>query len=395
MDLQDQRVARSPVEALRLEHPAFDVPAVSALELDALRRRDVGITEDLVVDARQTAELSVGGIADIDVTRLRRAGDESREARAAAIERCCDDVVRAMRHLTRRPWRARDRGVVHVGGPAVAGDEVDARSVACPRRLRQRHETAHVGEDHIAYGAVPGVDRVRRAACRRSHPNMVVDRVGGSRVVVSEVGEVRAVGREGGVLLWPIRRRDPRDRASYDVEHVHVAHGVAVAIVGAVRNEREARRVRRPRRLEVVPVAVGELGGPARGGVDEPEMAAPQIEETLLVALVAQPVVDAHFRLGRASRPVGLRDHDQARAVRRPRQVLHVVVENRALLLVPLAVGDEQIPRRPFLSLWHLAAIRDEGDAPAIRRPLRQQVLVLAAGELSRGATGAGHKPDR
>ena len=126
-------------------------------------------------------------------------------------------------------------------------------------------------------------------------------------------------------------------------------------------------------------------------------MSTPQVEKTLLVALVPKPVVDAHRRFGRALGTVGLRDHDETCAVRRPRHVFHVVVEGGALLLAALAIGDEHVPRRAFLPARHLAAIRDEGDARAVRRPPRQQVFVRAARELSRRVrrAGAGHEPDR
>src|SRR5205085_12033914 len=45
----------------------------------------------------------------------------------------------------------------------------------------------------------------------------------------------------------------------HDALPIYVAHGVAVAIGGPVRGERELRPVGRDRRLGVVPVTVGEL----------------------------------------------------------------------------------------------------------------------------------------
>ena len=92
VDLEDQRPVLRGVEAPRLHEPALDHPAVRALELDALRRRDVTSPNQLAVEVGETAE-AFPELAGGDVARTRRVREDAREAPRVAGEREAHDLV--------------------------------------------------------------------------------------------------------------------------------------------------------------------------------------------------------------------------------------------------------------------------------------------------------------
>ena len=104
-------------------------------------------------------------------------------------------------------------------------------------------------------------------------------------------------------------------------------------------------------------------------------MLTPEIEESGVVGLVADPVVDLRRVVGSRVGRV-LQRHDHAGPVREPGQVAAVIREARDLArLRAWGVDEEDILRRPLLALRDLATIADERDARAVGRPPRGRVL--------------------
>src|SRR2546428_3438975 len=94
VNLEHERPPFRRVEAARPEHPALDLPAVRARELDALGRGDETGREKVVVEARDTPRLAPYLSGD-DVPRIDRGGDHRAEAPARAVERPRDDRLGA------------------------------------------------------------------------------------------------------------------------------------------------------------------------------------------------------------------------------------------------------------------------------------------------------------
>src|SRR3989442_7155035 len=96
VDLEDQRPLLRGVEAPRLHEPALDHPAVRALELDALGRRDVTGPHELAVEVGEAAQ-ALAELADGNVARTRRVREDAGEAPRVARQREAHHLVRAQR----------------------------------------------------------------------------------------------------------------------------------------------------------------------------------------------------------------------------------------------------------------------------------------------------------
>src|SRR5437879_4241672 len=123
--LEDQRPLLRGVEAPRLHEPALDHPAVRALELDALGRRDVTGPHELAVEVGEAAE-AFAELAGRDVARTGRVREDAGEAPRVAREGEAHDLVRALRlsdHVAAAHGEARE-----VGGRLARGVAGEARS---------------------------------------------------------------------------------------------------------------------------------------------------------------------------------------------------------------------------------------------------------------------------
>src|SRR5712691_11454431 len=74
--LEHERPLLRGVEAARLHEPALDHPAIRALELDALRRRDVTSPHDVAVEVGEAAKASAE-LARCDVAGARRVREDT------------------------------------------------------------------------------------------------------------------------------------------------------------------------------------------------------------------------------------------------------------------------------------------------------------------------------
>src|SRR5206468_5246911 len=160
--------------------------------------------------------------------------------------------------------------------------------------------------------------------------------------------------------------------------------------------EDETLAVRRPRRAAVLEVAARELQGLTPADVDDEHVLAPVRREADAVELVedagdpprrARALVLLLVRL-----VAGARGERDARRVGRPLDVLHALLQLREPPgLAPLG-GNEIDVRRRLL----VAAVRGEGEPPAVRRPARHHVAPLTRSELAwlGGAVERRH-PDR
>src|SRR5262249_53027910 len=109
-------------------------------------------------------------------------------------------AARELRYLARA-----DVAAVEVGVARAVGDEGDRAAVAGPARRRPSTPRPHVREGPAAEIDVPAPRQAARIATgARDDPEA---RAGGAagrvRVVVPEVGDLRAVGREHGLARRP------------------------------------------------------------------------------------------------------------------------------------------------------------------------------------------------
>ena len=79
VNLEHERPLLRRIEVARLHEPPFDLPAVRAGELDALRSRDVPGTEKLVIQACQFAHRAAD-LADDEIPWVGRRRDDRGEA---------------------------------------------------------------------------------------------------------------------------------------------------------------------------------------------------------------------------------------------------------------------------------------------------------------------------
>ena len=183
---------------------------------------------------------------------------------------------------------------VDVRRSLIRADEDDARVIGAPGRRKRLHMRAHVRHHGRADGAIPAVRQIlARTALRREREEMDVLRRRADRLGDAVAGDRRAVGRPRRIAVRAELVGDASHRAAADRRHPDVDDDVALAVLGAVRDERDLARVRREARLGVVPIAVGQSPRLAARDVDDPHVPATSIEQETLVGLVAHAVVDA------------------------------------------------------------------------------------------------------
>src|SRR5258707_7797792 len=148
-------------------------------------------------------------------------------------------------------------------------------------------------------------------------------------------GNPFAVRRPAWLVVGFVVIGDLRQRSALSRDHPHVRGAVLVVLLaGAIRNEREARSVRRPPRIAVVPpVAFGNLFCAACLHRDNPQMRASIVEPTGVVEFVRSVFVMTHvaavFVIGATVTGADPTDDHESTAVRRPAKRAYAVLEIR------------------------------------------------------------------
>ena len=226
---------------------------------------------------------------------------------------------------------------------------------------------------------IVGQDHGRPARCRCDAD--LRDRV---PVLRAHVGETLAVGR-------PARRphpeagvRNPRRVATRRRHHPDV--GVLLDVgVHALRQERDARPVRRPRGQtgRRALLIVGQLPGRARRGIDHPHLPALPIVVPRAIRLVRRMAIvpDVGLLVPLARRPTrrmaggrGLADARQPRPVRRPREGVHAILQVRHPARLSAAIEAKHVHLRSGRGRRRrrvrLGPRREERDPATVGAPL-------------------------
>ena len=262
----------------------------------------------------------------------------------------------------------------------------------------------------------------------------VIPRPGPRLVSMTEHRDRPAVRQPCGVLeRGPASAAHSADRAGRHVHDMQVAASDDVGIPPAVRDESDPGPVGRPGRLGVghQPFGRREPRRRASCDIDEPQLAHAVVHEALAVEHVFEPVDEPVVGLGRvaaarrardppssivlvARRLVRRADDDQACPIRRPlerldtaRQIgqpprLAAIERQEMDLITILALGSRLGPgcsaalaRPRRLLLDEEPTIRDERQRPTVRREPGLTIVPGPDGQLARSASVDRDQPDR
>ena len=233
----------------RLHEEAVDVPAVGALERDALDRRQPQLLPQRGVEVRQLLFVAAVEIGDVEIVEVRRIVDAIGEAIGPLVD--VDEVHGAIAGRDRRRLPRREIDAEQLARALVAGLEVQRLAALGPAQSAGNQIDAVGGE-----ASTP-----RRRDC------------GASQIFGMRLLRHRAEERDRLAVRRPARRvvaagviGNLRQRAAVGVDHPHVGVVSHVErLAGAVGHERDLAAVGRPLRIGVVPVvAGGELRRAAR-----------------------------------------------------------------------------------------------------------------------------------
>ena len=388
VNAQHRRVSLAGLVVRRLDDEAVDLGPVLALEARLLDRPEADPGEPGVVLGGEAARLPRLDGVDL-LGRLRRAREDRRVARGRGKAR--DHAPAADDALDRA---AADGDLREVNRLVLFQHEEDRLSVG---REARRQNVPIEGRCQDLLGP-PGGRNDRELV------QPVIDELVGSALHVGDPPAVRAP-REAAVapLGIVVRALEGRQlahrgaRARLDREHVPVVG--AVRIRPALGDESDRPAVGRPGREQFV-VAAGRQGLDLAGvAIDEVEMLVPRDEVSVAVELELEPVDhDRLLRLGLLRAflilrrlGVGIVDHEhQALAVRRPVEVLDVPLHLREFFR--LAPGSRQDPELGRVVL--VAALRQEGQGPAVRAPARRRLGFLARRQAHGLLAVPGRPPD-
>ena len=131
VDVEDQRIALAGVEVRRLEDPGLHALAVEARIDDLLRRADLELGEEGLVDAGQAARRGRGrGVENEQVADFGRGGDHEGEPAAVRSRIVGDDLLVAGRERVDLPGGGVD--ALQVRAPVIGGAHEDGFAVAAP-----------------------------------------------------------------------------------------------------------------------------------------------------------------------------------------------------------------------------------------------------------------------
>ena len=376
MDVEQDRVAARGVEAERSHQPRLDLRAVCRDGREALRLRQLATARE------RRRHLGQAGLVQIELRRSGRAGRDVDDPAVHGVE--AGDAQLSVHDRLRG---AASAGAHPVQMPVAAVLEHEQERVAVPDGL------TNLG----IRGAVP-VERVRQD--RRRSRLRVEDRdLAVARVVEparsEAAGDPRAVRRPGGSLVPGIARGERHRLAALGVDEEDVSEELDIPVRLARGGERDALAVRRPLRMLVFEVPVGELRGRGRAvGRNREDVPAAVADPALAVELELEPGKApgppsplVFLLVGRVGNAGGER---QAGPVRSPDRLGHVLGEIGEPTC--LAAG-----RRDDVQLLRLAvAVRDEREAAPVRRPAGSEILLVARRELlCRPGAAQGHPQDR
>ncbi len=379
-----QRVLLPGHVGRRLHEQAVDEGAVLARGREVLRRPQLQLRQQGVVDLRQLAQL-----ARLERVHLRCFGGRAAQHRQVAVR-----AQRQVRHRAPRAGQllhgaARGRGPADVHDAVVTDREVERLAVGRPGERAVHRAVERRGEDLRL--AAPGRD-----------DGELLELIGReARLVALNVGDPLAVRapRRAPAVGADERRELLRRRAGLRVDHVDIRVLRAVRIRAARADEGDLRPVGRQHGRAVLVLVLRNLLRLLRGDVENPDVRVEPLPVALAVLLELVPVDDDGRRrlalpalelLGLARRVLVAHGEDEARAVGRPRVVADAAVDRSQLLR--LAAGPVQQPDLGALLLLVLRApAGEEREVAVVGAPSRGGLVVGRGGQ----ADGPGAVPAR
>src|SRR5271166_5036831 len=393
VDAQDHRIflAGFPVDGFDQE--AFDVPAVGALEVEALDFGEREFVPKFFVDVGELAFAGAVERGDVDVVQVVEVVREIRHETGLFVHVEAVDGALAFGDL--RGFVRGEIDAEHLLGAVVAGFEAD---IVRADPFQSAGDEIEILSDELGCDAAGGGRDVEFGEL--------------AALGLSGEEDFRAVGGPARHVVFEGMVGDLGERAAGGRDYPDVAVVVFIVLVtGAVGDEGDARGVGRPLRIEVVPiVAAGELLVLAGCGVDDPDVAALVVVPAGVVELVGEVLVvaDVGLPVSRCDlvRWAGAREDREALAVGRPLVGRHAVLQVADYLGFAAGHREDADLRACAVGLdsggggrgvgggggggWRGGAIRQKCKHGAIGAPARRVGIEIFGGDAARGGAAIG-----
>ena len=368
VDIDDEGILLRVVEPRRVEEPGFD-NELAAADVKALPVRRRGLSEHGLAVVRDRRAHALFSVEDRDLADLREAGHGLRDV-APGLVRAHAAAQRAFT-LDLFDLASFEVDDVQPARPSVNGVEEHVALI---------QPGGHRWRDDRRKAAVRQALEVCRHPPRVASCDIIEEEIGlPGEGGVAGVGDLRAVRRPlpgGDVAVRAALGHRVRTVRIEDKEVAH--HAVVRRNLGA-----DATAVRRPARAVLRVRLRGELLALAAGDIDHEELAAHIAEVAKDILLVVDAARHAHGSgsarlqwLALRVRGINARDEDDARAIRRPGDVVDGGVVARDFARFAAFHRQREEARRA-------RTVRGEGQGPAIRGPARRGIPFATPGEPS------------